>query len=192
VIDGRDIRDYTVESVRTQMAVVLQENVLFGVSVRDNIAFGSPNATDAEIKAAADLANATEFIEAMPESFNTVIGERGVTLSQGQRQRIAIARAAIRKAPIIIQDEPTTGLDIANATAVSDALDRLCQGRTSFVITHDLGQAINADQIVYLEKGRVIESGTNEELARRGGPYAAAWGIRNEQNDFSNSPTSVA
>ncbi|HEY6228525.1 MAG TPA: ABC transporter ATP-binding protein, partial [Verrucomicrobiae bacterium] len=192
LIDGVDIREYKVESVRTQMAVVLQENVLFGVSIRDNIAFGSPNAMDEEIKAAADLANATEFIENMPEGFNTVIGERGVTLSQGQRQRIAIARAAIRKAPIIILDEPTTGLDIANAKLVSDALDRLCEGRTSFVITHDLGQAINADQIIYLEKGRVVESGTNEELARRGGVYAALWGMRNEQNDVSAIVTPLA
>jgi ATP-binding cassette, subfamily B, bacterial len=182
LIDGTDIREFKVDSLRPQIATVLQENVLFGVSIRENIAFGSPNATDEEIKAAGDLANATEFIENLPEGFNTVIGERGVTLSQGQRQRIAIARAAIRSSPIVVLDEPTTGLDIANAKMVSDALDRLCEGRTSFVITHDLGQAINADQIIYLEKGRIIEMGTNEELASRGATYASLWGLRADPN----------
>ena len=184
LIDGADIREFKVESLRTQIAVVLQENVLFGVSIRENIAFGSPNATDEEIKAAANLANATEFIQDLPEGFNTVIGERGATLSQGQRQRIAIARAAIREAPIVILDEPTTGLDVTNAKVVSDALERLCEGRTCFIITHDLGQAINADQIIYLEKGRILESGTNEELARRGGAYAALWGLQRESGRF--------
>jgi ATP-binding cassette, subfamily B, bacterial len=177
LVDGRDIRDYTVESLRTQIAVVLQENVLFGMSIRENISFGSPNATDAEIEAAARLAQATEFIGALPEGYATVIGERGVTLSQGQRQRIAIARAAIRRAPIIILDEPTTGLDASNQKLVSDALDKLCENRTSFIITHDLAQAINADQIIYLEKGRIIEAGTNQELVRNGGAYAKLWGM---------------
>lgn len=189
LVDGADIREFKVESFRTQIAVVLQENVLFGVSIRDNIAFGSPNATDEEVKAAADVGNATEFIENLPEGFDTVIGERGVTLSQGQRQRIAIARAAIRRAPILILDEPTTGLDLANAKLVSDALERLCERRTCFVITHDLGQAINADQIIYLEKGRIVESGTNDELARRGGAYAALWGLRRETDTFDTGRT---
>ena len=190
LIDGVDIRDFKVDSLRPQIATVLQENVLFGVTIRENIAFGLPNATDDEIRGAADLANATEFISNLPEGFNTVIGERGVTLSQGQRQRIAIARAAIRRSPILVLDEPTTGLDIANAQQVSDALDRLCEGRTSFIITHDLGQAINADQIIYLEKGRIVEKGTNEELARRGGAYASLWGLRQESKVDGNATVS--
>src|SRR6185436_1741693 len=120
---------------------VLQDNVLFAASARENIAYGATAASPADVEAAARLANAHQFISALPQGYDTVLGERGVTLSQGQRQRIAIARAAIRKAPIIILDEPTTGLDMANAKLVSDALDKLCEGRTSFVITHDLGQA---------------------------------------------------
>lgn len=181
-IDGQDVRRYTVESLRTQMAVVLQENVLFGLSLRENIAFGAPNATAEDIWEAAALANATEFIDRMPEGLDTVIGERGVTLSQGQRQRIAIARAAIRRVPILIMDEPTTGLDKTNERLVREALERLSEGRTTFLITHDLSHAVGADKIVYLEHGRMVEVGSHTELLRKGGYYERLWNSKHSLN----------
>jgi ATP-binding cassette subfamily B protein len=172
-IDGRDIREYTLESLRSQISIVLQDSVLFAASVRDNIAYGAPNVTDQEVEAAARLANAHEFIEALPDGYDTFLGERGLTLSGGQRQRIAIARAAVRKAPILILDEPTTGLDRENGLAVIEALERLAHGHTAFLITHDPQLAANADRIVYLQDSRIVEFGTHDELVAAGGRYAA-------------------
>jgi ATP-binding cassette, subfamily B, bacterial len=158
VIDGRDIRDYTLASLRPQMSVVLQDSLLFAASIRDNIAYGAPGASHEAVEAAARLANAHSFIAALPQGYDTVIGERGVTLSNGQRQRIAIARAAIRHAPILILDEPTTGLDRENARAVIEALERLAEGRTTFLITHDPDLAARAHRILYMDAGRVRET----------------------------------
>jgi ATP-binding cassette subfamily B protein len=172
LIDDRDIRDYTLESLRAQVSIVLQDPWLFGVSVRENIAYGLRDASVAEVEAAAKLANADEFIRAMPQQYDTVLGERGVTLSNGQRQRIALARAAIRPAPILILDEPTTGLDKENEWAVLRALDQVAEGRTVFLITHDPLLAERADLILYLDQGRIIECGTPEDLLR-GGTFAA-------------------
>jgi ATP-binding cassette, subfamily B, bacterial len=147
--------------------------VLFAASVRENIAYGNPEAPPEEVEKAALLANAHDFIQAMPDGYDTVVGERGVTLSGGQRQRIAIARAAIRRAPVLILDEPTTGLDDKNARQVTDALENLATGSTTFLVTHDLRQVARADHIVYLEGGRVVERGSHESLLRSGGRYAS-------------------
>src|SRR6516164_10528952 len=138
MIDGRDIREFTLESLRSQISAVLQDNLLFAATVRENIAHGAPDATPDAVIAAARLANAHEFVLGLPQGYDTILGERGVTLSQGQRQRLAIARAAIRRAPILILDEPMTGLDKANEQAVFQALARLDYGCTTFLITHDL------------------------------------------------------
>jgi len=160
LIDGRDIREYTLASLRPQMSVVLQDSLLFAASIRDNIAYGAPGAgaSPEAIEAAARLANADSFIRALPQGYDTVIGERGVTLSNGQRQRIAIARAAIRHAPILILDEPTTGLDRENVQAVSEAIARLAEGRTTFLITHDPDLAARAHRILYMEAGRMRQT----------------------------------
>ena len=178
LIDGRDIRDYTLASLRAQMSIVLQDSLLFAATIRENIGYGAPGAALDAIEAAAQLANAHAFIEALPQGYDTVVGERGVTLSTGQRQRIAIARAAIRRAPILILDEPTAGLDGENERAVIGALERLGEGRTTFLITHDLRLAARADLILYLDGGRVTERGTHAELSSAGGRYAMLYRLQ--------------
>jgi ATP-binding cassette subfamily B protein len=177
-IDNRDIREYTLSSLRNQISVVLQDTLLFAATVRDNITLGALGATPDEVEAAARLANAHDFVQALHKGYDTVVGERGVTLSAGQRQRIAIARAAMRMTPILILDEPTTGLDEENEQAVLVALERLAQGRTTFFITHDLRMAARADLILYLEKGRVRERGTHLELMAVNGRYAAVYQLQ--------------
>ncbi|VEP11477.1 Xenobiotic-transporting ATPase [Hyella patelloides LEGE 07179] len=178
LIDGRDLRQYKLESLRRQISIVLQDSVLFGVSVRDNIAYGALGATDREIKAAARLANAHDFILALPQGYDTKLSERGSTLSGGQRQRIAIARAAVRKAPIVILDEPTVGLDNKSEQTVTEALDRLTANCTTFLITHDLRTSKNADQICYIENGRVLELGNHSGLMALGKRYAALYQLQ--------------
>ena len=178
LIDGRDIREFTLVSLRSQISAVLQDNLLFAASVRENIAHTAPSATPEQIECAARLANAHDFIMELPQGYDTVLGERGVTLSQGQRQRIAIARAAVRKAPVLILDEPMTGLDKKNEQFVLDSLKRLDYGCTTFLITHDLSHAAQADLILYVENGQVLERGTHAELLRAMGRYAALYGLR--------------
>ncbi len=178
LIDGHDLREYKLDSLRRQISIVLQESVLFATSVRENIAYGSLGASEKKIEAAARLANAHDFIMALPNGYDTILGDRGATLSGGQRQRIAIARAAIRNAPILIWDEPTTGLDRENERAVIAALENLAQGRTTFIITHDLHLVAHADVILYLEGGRVVERGTHKELMQNNGCYAALYRIQ--------------
>jgi ATP-binding cassette subfamily B protein len=164
LIDGKDIRSYTLESLRSQISIVMQDSPLFALSVRDNIALGKTSGTPQEVIQAAQIANAHDFITRMPKHYDTVLGERGATLSGGQRQRIAIARAAIRRAPIVILDEPTTGLDRKNEAEVSAALDRLSDDSTTLLITHDLQFAEDADLVLFLSEGRIVESGTHKSL----------------------------
>jgi ATP-binding cassette, subfamily B, bacterial len=173
LVDGHDLREYTLRSYRHQISVVLQDSILFAASVRDNIAYGRLGAGHLEIEAAAKLANAHEFIMQLPQGYDTILGERGATLSGGQRQRIAIARAAIRHAPIVILDEPTTGLDNKNERVVNEALDRLTANRTTFLISHNLKSVEQADLILYLENGQIIEQGTHQQLMHLSGRYAA-------------------
>ena len=173
LIDGHDIRHYTIESLRSQITTVMQDSPLFALSVRDNIACGAAGASGEDVFLAARIANAHVFIQRMPQGYDTVVGERGSTLTGGQRQRIAIARAAIRKAPIIILDEPATGLDRKNERAVTAALDQLSCGRTTLLITHDLHAAQEADLILFLSEGQIAERGTHASLMAMGGRYAA-------------------
>jgi ATP-binding cassette subfamily B protein len=187
-IDGKDVRAFTLESLRSQISVVLQDNVLFAASVRDNIAYGCAGASDTQVEAAARLANAHDFISRLPDRYNTTLGERGMTLSQGQRQRIAIARAAIRRAPILILDEPMTGLDKPNEHAVRVSLERLDYGCTTFLITHDLQHASRADLVLYLEAGRIVERGTHQELLRTNGRYAGAYALQSQRKETQLEP----
>lgn len=174
-IDGQDIRSYTVRSLREQISIVLQESVLFGVSVRDNIAYGASDVSQAELEQAARLANAHDFIMALPNGYDTILGERGATLSGGQRQRLAIARAAVRRAPILILDEPTVSLDQENEHLVREALTRLAAGRTTFLVTHDLYAVEEVDLILFIDEGIVAERGTHAELMQLNGKYAALY-----------------
>jgi len=183
LIDGRDVREFTLASLRAQVSVLLQESLLFAASVRDNIAYGAPGASPEEIEAAARLASAHEFIIQLPEGYDTVVGERGVTLSIGQRQRIAIARAAIRKSPILILDEPTSGLDEENERIIVEALDRLARGRTTFLVTHDLQVVARADEILFLDAGRILERGTHAELMEKKGRYAQLYLLQTVTHD---------
>ena len=188
-IDGHDVRSYRLKSLRQQIGFVLQESVLFRAPIWQNIAYGKPEASRAEIISAAKLANADEFIVQMPEGYDTIVGERGVTLSGGQRQRIAIARAIIRNAPILIMDEPTSDLDSASEELVFDALGRLMEGRTSIVIAHRLTTVRKADVIFVLDKGSIVEQGTHEQLLKQGGLYAELHGIQFHEDKLGDSVT---
>jgi subfamily B ATP-binding cassette protein MsbA len=170
-VDGYDVRAITVRSLREQIAVVPQEPILFADTIRENIRYGRLEATQAEIEAAAEAANATEFIARTPKGLDTIVGERGVRLSVGQRQRIAIARALLRDAPILLLDEATSSLDNESEYLVQQALDRLMRGRTTIVIAHRLSTVERAHRILVLDRGRIVEEGTHQELLTLGGLY---------------------
>ena len=180
-IDGVDVRGYTQKSLREQMSFVLQDTLLFYGPIWYNIAYGKPEATREEIVRAAELANADEFIDKLPEGYDTVVGERGATLSGGQRQRISIARAVIRNTPILILDEPSSGLDAASERLVFEALDRLMQNKTTIVIAHRLSTIQRADNIFVVNDGSIVESGTHEQLLHAGGLYAELHDIQFQQ-----------
>jgi ABC-type multidrug transport system fused ATPase/permease subunit len=171
-IDGQDVRDYKVKSLRDKIGYVLQDTVLFRGTILENIAFGRPEATKEEIIAAAKLANADEFISHMPQGYDTMVGERGSTLSGGQRQRIGIARVMVRNSPILLLDEPTAALDSESEKLVIDALQRLMEGRTVIAIAHRLSTIRDANQIIVITGGVVAENGTHDELMARNGLYA--------------------
>jgi len=171
LIDGQDIQSWTLRSLRSEISVVLQESVLLQASIAENIAYGRPAARRDQIEAAAQAANAHGFIMELPDGYDTEVGERGETLSGGQRQRIAIARAIVRNAPIVILDEPLTGLDANAAAVVAEALDRLMERKTVIIITHQLSVVQRADQIVVLADGRIIQQGRHRDLLESDGMY---------------------
>jgi len=164
LIDGHDVRDVTIDSLRSQIGLVLQESNLFSGTIRDNIAFGRPEATDAEIEEAARAAAAHDFIMSFPEGYATKVGERGVTLSGGQKQRIAIARALLLNPRLLVLDDSTSSVDLQTEARIQRALDRLMRGRTSFVIAQRVSTVLRADQILVLDRGRVVARGTHAEL----------------------------
>ncbi|MFJ3175093.1 ABC transporter ATP-binding protein [Streptomyces roseus] len=172
LLDGTDLRELRLSELRENVAVVLQETLVFHGTVRENIAYGRPGASEAEIVAAARAADADGFIRLLPEGYDTVVGQRGRTLSGGQAQRLAIARAMVRDAPVLLLDEPTTGLDAESARRIMEPLRRLMAGRTTVVISHNLLTVRDATSTVVLDRGRVAECGTHEELLVRGGAYA--------------------
>lgn len=178
-LDGRDVRQITKKSLRAQIAIVLQDTLLFSTTVRENIAYGRPEATEEEIIEAARRAQADEFIQQMPQGYGSLVGERGGHLSVGQRQRIGIARAFLKNAPILLLDEPTSALDPSTEAAIMETIKELMRGRTTLIATHRLATIHNLDQIIVLDHGRIIEQGRGPELLTQGGVYAKLYASGN-------------
>ncbi|HTD27153.1 MAG TPA: ATP-binding cassette domain-containing protein, partial [Candidatus Elarobacter sp.] len=172
LLDGIDVREFQLRALRQQVAMVLQPALVFPTTVRENIAYGRPDAAPEQIRAAAHLAQLDDFLARLPEGLETVVGEAGATLSAGEQLRITIARAILRDAPLVILDEPTAALDAATEALVMRGLERLLAGRTTFVIAHRLSTVRRADMILVLDDGRIVEQGTFAELIARGGQFA--------------------
>jgi ABC-type multidrug transport system fused ATPase/permease subunit len=187
LLDGRDLRDYDIATVRQAMGIVGQETFLFNNTVRYNIAYGNPTATEKDIIDAARRANAYEFIAQLPNGLDTMIGDRGVMLSGGQRQRLAIARALVQDPEILILDEATSALDTVSERLVQEAIDELSRDRTTLVIAHRLSTVQKADQIAVMEKGQVIELGTHESLLKQGGTYSKLCHLQFDTGQTENS-----
>ena len=181
LIDGHDIRDVSIESLRRNISPVLQDTFLFNGTIAENIGYAVPDASMEEIEAAAKAANIHEDILAMPEGYNTQVGERGLRLSGGQKQRVAIARAILRKSPIIILDEATASVDVETEQQIQKAINGISGSRTIIAIAHRLSTIRNADQILVIEDGRITESGTHAELVALGGSYARMNSIQGEE-----------
>jgi subfamily B ATP-binding cassette protein MsbA len=177
-VDGHDVREVTLASLRKQIGIVTQETILFNDTVRNNIAYGQPHVSDEAVQEAAKAALAHDFILAMPEGYSTVIGEKGVRLSGGEKQRIAIARAILKNAPILILDEATSALDAESEALVQSALQNLMANRTVFVIAHRLSTVRRADRIVVLENGSITDAGTHEDLLGRLGTYRRLYDLQ--------------
>ncbi|MGB2710673.1 MAG: ABC transporter ATP-binding protein, partial [Conexibacter sp.] len=196
LLDGRDLRELTLGSLREQISVVLQEPLLFSASIRENIRYGRLDATEEEIVAAAAAANAHEFVSALPNGYDTRLGERGALLSGGERQRISVARAFLKDAPVLILDEPTSSIDSKTEAVILDALERLIEGRTTFVVAHRLSTVRDADLILVVDHGEVVEQGTHGELLARGGLYQelhdAQHGTRRHRAAAAVSPGGMA
>jgi ATP-binding cassette, subfamily B, putative efflux pump len=173
LIDGRDVRHYTLKSLRAQIALVAQDALLFSSSIRNNLRYARPDATDEMLWRALEMANLGDFVASLPEGLDTIIGERGVKVSGGQRQRLAIARAFLKDSKIIILDEATSAVDSKSENQIHEAMELLMEGRTVFLIAHRLRSAVTADLVVVMDRGRIVETGTHSELIRRGGTYAA-------------------
>jgi len=188
LLDDVDIRDYSLKALRQGVAVVQQESFLFSGTIRDNLVYGKPDASDAEMIAAAQAANAHEFISVLPDGYNTHLGERGVNLSGGQRQRLSIARALLKDPRILILDEATSALDAESEVLVQQALNRLMRGRTCLIIAHRLSTVRNADTIVVLQHGRVVEQGRHDELMVHNGLYARLVRHQFESHDTPATP----
>lgn len=178
LIDGIDVRSVTQASLRRQIGIVLQDTVLFSGTVAENIAFGRPTATQAEIEAAAQVANVHELITTLPQGYSTYLGERGAMLSQGQRQLISIARAVLIQPRILILDEATSSIDTRTEALVQDAIARLLKNRTSFVIAHRLSTVTQADQVLVVQDGQIVEHGTHTELLAQEGIYANLYALQ--------------
>lgn len=190
--DGVDLRDGTIASLRRQIALVTQETILFNDTVRQNIAYGRPDASEAEIREAARVAFADEFIEQLPQKYDTLVGERGILLSGGQRQRIAIARAVLKNASVLILDEATSALDTESEALVQQALGNLMQNRTSLVIAHRLSTVRMANQIVVMEKGHIVETGTHEELLSNNGVYKKLYELQFAEAELAEFPAATS
>jgi ATP-binding cassette subfamily B protein/subfamily B ATP-binding cassette protein MsbA len=178
LIDGIDLRTVRCEDVRRQVSMVLQPPIVFPMSLHDNIAYGRPDASRADVEAAARIAQAHNFIARLPAGYDTVVGEQGATLSEGERQRLTIARAVLRDTPILILDEPTSSVDVTTEASIMEGLERLMHGRTTLVIAHRLSTVQRADRIVVLEQGAIVEEGPFAALLARGGIFAGMYGTQ--------------
>ena len=192
LIDGLDIALANPSAVRAQIGLVPQETVIFGASARENIRYGRPDASDADIEDAARAAAADEFISRLPSGYDTFLGERGARLSGGQKQRIAIARAILKNPPILLLDEATSSLDSESERLVQDALERLMRNRTTLVIAHRLATAINSDRIVVIDRGRIVGIGRHDELLRHNALYARLAELQFGERERGNSPWPIS